>query len=130
VSEATLDAAGTVTAAKGCAITNAKADGGTLSFDRLDETLPFPIPDNAPGGSADRPRGPRTEQVHAEGHRFEGGRLHADDQRAACGTLSAKALADGVNLTNLPANPKAKPRTRSPHRGRRCWPRCPRRRAW
>ncbi len=47
MSEATLDAAGTVTAAKGCAITNAKADGGTLSFDRLDETLPFPIPDNA-----------------------------------------------------------------------------------
>ena len=47
VSEATIDAAGSITSSKGCAITGVKAEGGSLSFDRQDETLPFPIPDNA-----------------------------------------------------------------------------------
>lgn len=108
VSEATLDAAGTVTAAKGCAITNAKADGDTLSFDRLDETLPFPIPDNA---RVILPIAPdvldlSTYTLKVTG--LKGADYTLTINGAACGTLSAKALADGVNLTNLPADPKAK----------------------
>ncbi len=108
VSEATLDAAGTVTAAKGCAITNAKADGGALSFDRLDETLPFPIPDNA---RVILPIAPDVLDLSKYTLRVAG--LKGADYTltingSACGTLSAKALADGVNLTNLPADPKAK----------------------
>ena len=47
VSSATLDAAGKVAEAKGCTIDDVKADGGKLAFDRLDECLPFPIPDEA-----------------------------------------------------------------------------------
>src|SRR5262249_56781657 len=47
VSSANLDAAGKVTETKGCAVTNLKATNGRLSFERLDERLPFPIPDNA-----------------------------------------------------------------------------------
>ena len=47
VSSAELDATGKVTASKGCTIENAKADGGKLLFERLDEALPFPIPDDA-----------------------------------------------------------------------------------
>jgi lysophospholipase L1-like esterase len=108
VSEATLDAAGTVTAATGCAITGVKADDGTLSFDRLDESLPFPIPDNA---RVILPLAPDVLDLSRYALRVTG--LKGADYAltingAACGTLSAKALTDGVNLTNLPADPKAK----------------------
>lgn len=107
VSDARLDAAGTVTASKGCAITNVKADAGTLSFDRLDEALPFPIPDNA---RVVLPIAPDVLALSKYTLRVTG--LKAADYTltingAACGTLSAKALANGVNLTSLPANPKA-----------------------
>src|SRR3954469_20518307 len=108
VSEATLDAAGTGTAVKGCAITNAKADGGALSFDRLDETLPFPIPDNA---RMILPIAPDVLDLSKYTLRVTG--LKGADYTltingAACGTLTAKALADGGNLTSLPSDPKGK----------------------
>lgn len=108
VSEAALDAAGTVTSAKGCAITNAKAEGGTLSFDRLDETLPFPIPENA---RAVLPLAPDVLDLSKYLLKVTGlkeGNYTLTINGAACGTLSAKALAEGVNLTNLPSDPKAK----------------------
>lgn len=107
VSEATLDAAGIVTSAKGCAITNTKADGGTLSFDRLDESLPFPIPDNA---RAILPIAPDVLELSRYTLKVTGlrdGDYALTINGAACGTLSAKALAAGVNLTTLPADPKA-----------------------
>jgi lysophospholipase L1-like esterase len=48
VSRSTIDAkAGTVKEAVQCKIENIKTAGDTLSFDRLDDALPFPIPDNA-----------------------------------------------------------------------------------
>lgn len=108
VSDATLDAAGTVTSAKGCAITNAKADGGALSFDRLDESLPFPIPDNA---RVALPIAPDVYDLSKYTLKVTG--LKEADYTltingAPCGSLSAKTLADGANLTNLVADPKAK----------------------
>ena len=45
VSSATLDAQGKVTETKSCVVDGAKAANGGLAFDRLDESLPFPIPD-------------------------------------------------------------------------------------
>src|SRR5262249_20681295 len=47
VSSVTLDAKGKVTDAKGCAVEEMKVEGGKLAFERLDESLPFPIPDEA-----------------------------------------------------------------------------------
>src|SRR5262249_8014373 len=47
VSSATLDAAGKLTDSKGCTIDAIKSEDGKLTFDRLDESLPFPIPDDA-----------------------------------------------------------------------------------
>jgi lysophospholipase L1-like esterase len=47
VSSVTLDAGGTVKEAKGCKVDGVKANEGTLTFDRLDECLPFPIPADA-----------------------------------------------------------------------------------
>jgi lysophospholipase L1-like esterase len=108
VSEATLDAAGTVTVAKGCAISNAKADGGGLSFDRLDEALPFPIPDNARVILPIAPDVLDLSKFSLKVTGLKGADYALTINGADCGTLSAKALADGVNLTNLPAEPKAK----------------------
>jgi lysophospholipase L1-like esterase len=48
VSRSTIDAkTGTAKDSVQCKIENIKNTGDTLSFDRLDESLPFPIPDNA-----------------------------------------------------------------------------------
>lgn len=47
VSSAALDATGKVTESKGCVIENAKAEKEVLTFTRLDESVPFPIPDTA-----------------------------------------------------------------------------------
>ena len=47
VSSATLDAGGRLVEATGCRIDGLKSDGGRIEFDRLDERLPFPIPDEA-----------------------------------------------------------------------------------
>jgi hypothetical protein len=109
VSEATLDAGGTIASSKGCAVTDVKADGGALSFDRLDETLPFPIPDNA---RAILPLAPDVLELSKYTLKVTGlrdGDYTLSIDGAACGTLSAEALAAGVNLTALPADPKAKP---------------------
>ena len=46
VSSASLDAAGKLNEAKGCTIDQIKAEGGRLEFDRLDQRLPFPLPDD------------------------------------------------------------------------------------
>lgn len=45
VSSAAIDADGKLGEVKGCTITDVKPDGSTLAFTRLDESLPFPIPD-------------------------------------------------------------------------------------
>ena len=47
VSSLVLDAKGKVVEAKGCKVDGVKAEGGRIEFDRLDERLPFPIPDDA-----------------------------------------------------------------------------------
>jgi lysophospholipase L1-like esterase len=108
VSEATLDAAGKVTAAKGCAVTNAKAEGGGLSFNRLDECLSFPIPDNARMILPVAPDVLELSKYTLKVTGLKDGDYALSINGATCGTLSAKALAAGVNLTNLPHDPKAK----------------------
>src|SRR6185436_84941 len=45
VSSAALDATGKTVDAQGCTIENVKAEGGKIEFDRIDQRLPFPIPD-------------------------------------------------------------------------------------
>jgi len=47
VSSLALDADGKLVDAKGCQGGRVKGDGGRIEFDRLDERLPFPIPDEA-----------------------------------------------------------------------------------
>ncbi|MCE9605655.1 MAG: SGNH/GDSL hydrolase family protein [Planctomycetia bacterium] len=45
VSSVVVDAGGKLVEAKGCQVDNLKLEDGKLNFERLDESLPFPIPD-------------------------------------------------------------------------------------
>ena len=47
VSSVAIDASGKPVESKGCVLDNVTLENGTLSFDRLDECLPFPIPEEA-----------------------------------------------------------------------------------
>lgn len=47
VSSVTIDASGKPVESKGCVVDNVTLENGTLSFDRLDESLPFPVPEEA-----------------------------------------------------------------------------------
>jgi lysophospholipase L1-like esterase len=107
VSSATVDGSGKVVEAKGCAVTDAKADGKTLAFDRLDDCLPFPIPNDA---RVVLPLAP--EVLALSRYTLTVTNLSAGDyllkiNGAECGRFSAKELAAGANLTALPAGPKA-----------------------
>jgi lysophospholipase L1-like esterase len=85
--------------AKGCAISDVKASDTGLSFDRLDECLPFPIPDNARQVLAMAPDVLALSQYGTYLLKING---------VACGKLSAKDLAAGVNLTALAPDPMVK----------------------
>ncbi|HNS33126.1 MAG TPA: GDSL-type esterase/lipase family protein [bacterium] len=49
VSTATIDASGKVIEEVQCRVTGVKRDGKSISFDRIDQSLPMPIPDNCRG---------------------------------------------------------------------------------
>lgn len=106
VSTATVDAAGTVTGAKGCAVTDIKAAAGGVSFDRLDDCLPFPVPADA---AAVLPLAP--DVLALSGYTLTVTGLKAGDYRlmvdgVACGRRTAAEWAAGVNLTALDAGGK------------------------
>jgi hypothetical protein len=106
VSSVTLDAAGKVIEAQGCAVTPLPAAGGKLAFERRDECLPFPIPDDA---RAVLPLFPPILDLSRYTLTVPGlsgdYRLLVDG--AELGTVSAKQLADGVNLTTFATGPIA-----------------------
>jgi lysophospholipase L1-like esterase len=102
VSSATVDTAGRTPETKGCAVTDVKAENGGVAFDRLDERLPFPVPDNA---RAVLPLAPDVLTLSRYTLTVSG--LKAGDYElringASCARLSARDLAAGVNLTALP----------------------------
>ncbi len=106
VSSATIDISGTVDA-KGCAITGVTAKDGTLSFDRLDESSPFPIADNA---RAVLPLAPEIRELNQYTLKVTG--LKAEDYQVringvASGRVTAQDLTAGINLTALPSEPNA-----------------------
>jgi lysophospholipase L1-like esterase len=93
--------------AKGCVVDGLKADAGVVSFDRLDECLPFPIPDEA---RAVLPLFPTILELsrytlQATGLPEERYALKIDGMPVA--TLTAKELAEGVNLTAYGQGPIA-----------------------
>lgn len=100
VSSATLDASGKLVEAKGCTVTDVKSEGGKLTFSRLDESLPFPIPD----GTLDvLPLDPTIEEMSRYMLKIDG--LKPGDYTVTIGggllatKFTADELAKGVNLT-------------------------------
>ena len=108
VSEVVLDAAaGKVIDAKGCSVDALKAEEGKISFDRTDESIPFPIPDEA---RSVLPLAPGVLELSrcglgATGLKGERYTLSIDGKETA--TLTAEDLKKGVNLTAYAQGPLA-----------------------
>ena len=108
VSSAAIDAAGKVTDAKGCKVEGLRAEGEKLEFDRIDDRLPFPIPDDA---RAVLPLFPTILDLSQYTLRVTGlkeGNYALKVNGIVAGTLTAKELDAGVNLTALGPIPQAK----------------------
>ena len=108
VSSLVLDATGKVVESKGCKADAIKADAGQLEFDRLDERLPFPIPDDT---RAVLPLCPTILDLSRYTLKVTGlkeGSYTLKLNGIISATLSAKELATGVNLTALDPIPQAK----------------------
>jgi lysophospholipase L1-like esterase len=99
---------GSVKSAKGCTVTNIKAENGGVSFDRLDECLPFPIPDDARGVLALDPTILELSQYTLKVTGLKGPQYMLRVNGAPVATLSAKDLETGVNLTAFGSNGKPK----------------------
>jgi len=107
VSSATLDADGKVGETKGCEITDVKADGGKLSFDRLDDSLPFPLADAA---RPVLPLDPTILELSRCGLKVTGLSADAYELRVngvTVATVSNKELDKGINLTAYAKGPIA-----------------------
>ena len=101
VSSVTIDASGKLSEAKGCEVDQIKAEGGKLEFDRLDERLPLPVPDEA---RAVLPLYPAILELSQYMLRVTGltsGTYALKINGIATATLTAKELEAGVNLTAL-----------------------------
>lgn len=105
VSSVTIE--GAMATSKGCLVENVKTESGLLSFDRLDESLPFPIPEEA---AAVLPLFPTllelsqyTLQVKSLKPGMYSLKINGVQLPSA---LSAQSLADGVNLTGLAYAPR------------------------
>ena len=107
VSSLELDAGGKVLNAKGCKVDMARADGGRIEFDRLDERLPFPIPDEGRPVLAFYPAILDLSQYTLKVTGLKDGSYMLKINGIVSATLAAKDLAAGVNLTALGPIPQA-----------------------
>lgn len=109
VSSATMDAAGKLVEAKGCSVTEIKttANGG-LSFTRLDERLPFPIPDNTRAVLPLAPDVLALSQYTLKVTGLKGGDYRVIVNEVPSSRVSSADLAAGVNLTALEPDPQHK----------------------
>jgi lysophospholipase L1-like esterase len=109
VSEATLDSEGKVADAKGCKVDGAKAADGKLSFDRLDECVPFPIPDDARTVVGFDPTILEMSKYTLKVTGLKDGPYQLKINDAPVAEVTAKELQAGVNLTAIPPAAKGKP---------------------
>jgi len=107
VSSVALDASGKVEA-KGCKVENVKAGDGKLSFDRTDERLPFPIPDEARAVLPLYPTILDLSQYTLKATGLKGSSYVLKINGIPTATLSAQELEQGVNLTKFGPTPGAK----------------------
>lgn len=108
VSRATIDAAaGKATEAVQCSVDNVKLTGATLSFDRTDAALPFPIPDDARPvlGLTDLVADLSQYTLTVSGLKAE--RYNVTTDGVPCATVTAADLAKGWNMGLLDKGPVA-----------------------
>jgi lysophospholipase L1-like esterase len=101
VSSATLDAEGKTTDAKGCKITDVKSEAGKLAFDRLDERLPFPIPEDARPAVAFDPTILEMSRYTLKVNGLKEGDYTLKVNGILIAKLTAEQLKSGVNLTSF-----------------------------
>jgi hypothetical protein len=101
VSSLTLAADGKVVEAKGCKVDGLKAEAGRIEFDRIDERLPFPIPEDAQTVTAFYPTILDLSQYTLKVTGLKDGSYSMKINGIASATLTSKELANGVNLTAL-----------------------------
>ncbi len=107
VSSATLKASGQVVEAKGCKINDVKVmEDGQRSFERLDQALPFPIPDEA---RAVLPLFPTILELSQYTLKITSlqGKYDLKVNGVVIGSVTADELEKGVNLTTFAKGPIA-----------------------
>ncbi|MFA7158629.1 MAG: GDSL-type esterase/lipase family protein [Kiritimatiellia bacterium] len=108
VSSATLDSTGAAGEAIKCNITNVvSGKDGQLSFDRLDESLPMPIPDNARGGLIIYPSIKDLSQWILKVTGLKAGSYRVNIDGVAVADVTADELAAGWNMGVLDKGPVA-----------------------
>jgi len=108
VSSATVDAAGKATDSKGCTIDAIKAEDGKLTFDRLDDCVPFPIPDEARAVLSLYPTILELSQYTLKVTGLKAGNYIVKINGVPTATLSAKELDAGINLSAFGPSPQSK----------------------
>jgi lysophospholipase L1-like esterase len=108
VSSVAIDAEGGKAEGKGCAVTDVKATKDSIAFDRLDERLPFPIPDEARAVLAIAPDVLALSEYTLTVSGLKDGEYLLKIGNAPAGQFTAKQLATGINLTSLAPVPGAK----------------------
>ncbi len=106
VSSVVIDG-GKLSSAKGCTVDNVKADGDSLSFDRLDETLPFPISSDARPVLAIDPTILSLSQYTLQVSGLKGNHYDLKVNGTKVATVTSNDLSSGVNLTSYGIGPIA-----------------------
>lgn len=101
VSTATVDAEADRVEAKGCLISSLKAADGGVSFDRLDECLPFPIADDARPALAIAPDVLALSQYTLKVTGLKDGDYTLKVGGVPSGRFTARQFAEGLNLTTV-----------------------------
>jgi lysophospholipase L1-like esterase len=107
VSSVTIDASGKLAEAKACQVDGITSAGGVLAFDRLDEKLPSPIPDEARAVLPLFPTILDLSQYTLKVTGLKANQYTLKINGNSVATLPAKQLEGGVNLTALPHSPEA-----------------------
>jgi lysophospholipase L1-like esterase len=98
----------TVKEAKGCTVTNLGSEPGGLAFDRLDECLPFPIPDEARAVLPLYPTILDLSRYTLTVKGLKSGKYLLKVNGAPLATLTTKELEAGINLTAFGPNTQGK----------------------
>lgn len=101
VSSATIDTTGAAAEAKGCTIANLNVNKDGVSFNRTDERLPFPIPDEARSILSIAPDILAMSEYTLTVKGLKDGDYQLKIGGITAGRFSSKQLAEGINLTAL-----------------------------